>query len=189
MSSESKRRDTAPSSHISPLILSLIRFGTSSDFEADLEVWMEARCAGFEGAGDSKCEQKLEWGATFSEYGEWLDSRLEEFCADEGVTAEAVSESMSEVLQKEGAAGEFFPAFMSCTDYATFLNQMHELAVKADRQADANTALGDVEDSDSSCNISGVWNADPATYDPELAELYLKQLNCPWVFRKPVYSS
>jgi hypothetical protein len=33
-------------------------------------------------------------------------------------------------------------------------------------------------------NLSGVWMADAAMYDPESAEEGLKQVNCPWVFRK-----
>ena len=159
-----------------------MHFGTSADFETELDEWMEDRCSIFEDAGDVATEQKLEWGGCFSDYCEWLDLKLETFCSDEGFTSEEVAVSMSTVLSDHSDA-EFFPAFMACTDYPVFVRQMQERAIRSERAvesaaaADATIATGGV-------NISGVYNADPKTYDPESSEAYLKQLNCPWVFRK-----
>jgi len=64
---------------------------------------------------------------------------------------------------------------MAITEYAAFVTQMHNLAVMAESRDNAYRAADDKnEGKDGVMNISGIWEADPDSYDPEGAERMLE---------------
>ena len=64
---------------------------------------------------------------------------------------------------------------MAITEYVAFVTQMHNLAVMAESRDNAYRAADDKnEGKDLIMNISGIWEADPDSYDPEGAERMLE---------------
>ncbi len=115
------------------LIMALIEWGTSPAFENELSSWMSSNCAPFATAASAADEQTLECGDAFVRYCAWFDDALSDFCKDHAVEPAEVSRRMSDVLSLH-ADDEFFPAFMSITEYESFRAQMYSIAVKRDLQ-------------------------------------------------------
>ena len=136
-----------------PVVLSLIEWGTSAKFERELGDWMQKNCEPFVNFVDAGDEQPLEWGSAFSAYCKWLDTELGEFCKNEDVSPAAVSKRMAVCLE-DNKETDFFPAFMSITDYGMFVSHMHERAIERDREDAAKEALADASGEG---NISGCW--------------------------------
>ncbi|GMI23081.1 hypothetical protein TeGR_g9798 [Tetraparma gracilis] len=178
---ESKGGDTHRDTVSNPTTLALIRWGTGRAFEEDLAGWMEGRAEIFKEKVEPGDEQPLEWGSCFSEYCTWLDEQLSSFCAENDMSPKEVSSAMAESMEEHG--DEFFPTFMSITEYNTFREHMVKLAERRERERDAAEAREEGEESGGG-NISGTWVADPDKYDPEQAERALAHGGCPWVYKK-----
>jgi hypothetical protein len=167
---------------IDATVVRLIDWGTSGEFEEVLSAWMKDHCEDFGGSLDLAEEQPLSLGTIFSDYCEWLDGKLGNFCDEENLDPDDVSKKMAECLASN-KEDEFFPAFMAITEYDEFARQMHDLAVARMRMDKADDAV-EAANEDGGFNISGTWEADPDAYNPEGAEEALILVACPWVFRK-----
>lgn len=159
-------------------------WGTSREFNEELEIWIDKHCVVFENAtGDISGEQDLRWGRAFRQYNDWLEEKLQDFCKREKVREIDVFDAMRGSLRKNKDSGAFFPIFIKNTDYEQFVFEMSERAREletlrrakdARRQADRSRVL----------NISGEWYNDPTCLDTKILHSMMKMAGLPWVFRK-----
>jgi len=163
------------------LLEAFTTWGTGDMFTSQLDAWMQSHCEGFE-AATTKGEQDLRWGNTFSEYNEWLDRRLEDFCSREECTHKEVMAALSTAVENGGA--EFLPVFMSNTVYPNFLQEMCNRANESEVLSSAKVARMKAFKKNDSVNLSGIWLNDPSGLDKPLLNRLMKIAGSPWVFRK-----
>ena len=96
------------------LLDSFAEWGTSPVFASELEAWMTSHAEGFEDAY-IQGEQKLLWGAVFSEYNRWLDARLDGFCDRHACSHEAILGALQDALgDTEDAAAARLETLQCC---------------------------------------------------------------------------
>lgn len=120
------------------------------------------------------------WGKKFSEYNDWLESELQEFCKEEDVLQEDVFLSLKRCLKKEEGT-RWFPIFMSNTLYENFLIEMRSRACELDAISSATHAANQEM---KEINLSGIWYHDPKYLDKKKMERLMKIAGLPWMFRK-----
>lgn len=92
----------------------------------------------------------------YSEYVDWLEERLSEFCKAKGCTQEDIFEKLKECMESEKSV--FMPMFMQNTEYKFFLDQMRHFANGRKTKKIAEAAARDSEMS--VVNFSGHWSVD-----------------------------
>ena len=175
----SEGKSSAEGSSSGDVAEKLALWGTTGSFVKELEVWLNDHCSAFSMKENEDGSSPLEWGSIFDKYTHWLDGQLSSFCEQENVDANEVYESLEGALSEKGVA-DFLPEFMRNTDFAEFSMQMKERAKRNEAMDEARDLAAD----NNACdlfNMSGVWKADPSTYDPSSAEKIMKYMGCPWV--------
>lgn len=142
---------------------------------------------GFEDA-DFNAEQDLRWGTVYSQYVDWLENQLDQFCESQGCTVEEVFAKLKECMKGENSS--FMPMFMQNTEYEHFLGQMKYYANQKKTEKQVKKALESKKDkerrkSKTLCvNFSGQWVVDQSVDHKDSVEEYMEASGVPWIYRK-----
>lgn len=124
-------------------------------------------------------EQKLEWGSVYSEYVDWLETQLTQFCESHDSSPEEIFAELKRCMKSDDS--DFMPIFMQNTEYRVFLDQMR---LYANARRTRKIALAAAEEDSFDLNFSGHWVVDTTFNHKASAEDYMEATNCPWIFRK-----
>ena len=182
---ESKTSGRSKSILVPQLIQEFAEFCTGEEFQAAIDDWEADHCDGFSGA-DLAGEQKLEWTALFEEYVRLVERRMEGFAEERGVSTDDLFEQLAECNKSDTGIQEFLPKVLTNCEYMHFAQQMKEMAEHGYRRSDALSAAA--HQSGQGTNISGVWRADGSFSTADM-DRFLKELKCPWVFRKMIVNA